>query len=186
MPRKSGLTPCSTPLHPGVLQVLQGATVVAGLDPGAEGALCVVREGVATITTWRKNPEASVLVRALEGVSVIAIEAWTRRPGDRMGVTSWVSLVGEGMRLSGICEAIGVRVLRPTVDEWRSKVLGLRKSHDGDTAKLAAGWACWGGGWSRSGMRLSFTVPDADRSTHVAEGACLAEYARLVTTKGAK
>ncbi len=132
---------------------------------------------VVSVWTWEKSPEPRAIYEFLRQMHVgrIAIEDWTRRGNDRMGVTSWVTLVSRGVAAQAAAECAGCVVLRPTVTEWRRRVLGLSPTVSGANAKRAAEWACWGGGWARVPVSLGLVWPDGvERTSHAAEATCLA------------
>ena len=158
---------------------------VAGIDPGKVGALVVVRDSrVLEVLTWTTTEDVAPRVMAAclrhgVGIAVVEWASASRGRGERMSPASRVTL---GMRvqmaISG-AGCAGARVTTCTPDQWRGRVLGLSAAVSGDAAKRAAEWACWGGGWRRDPVDLALEWPDdVERSSHIAEAACLAVYGR--------
>jgi hypothetical protein len=135
---------------------------------------------VLEVVTWDTVADVAPLVMAAckrHGVGMATVE-WANSPRGRAERMSPAARVTLGMRvqmaMSGAACA-GARVQHVTPDEWRAKVLGLAKGTAGPIAKRAAEWACWGGGWRRDPVDLRLVWPDGvERSSHVAEAACLA------------
>lgn len=169
--------------------VRRSSAIVAGIDPGKIGALVAI-DGlrVLEILTWDTTedvgPRVFEVVMRL-GIERVAVE-WNpdRHGGRTMGTKSLITM-GQRVQMTVTgAHCGGATVAMVNTQEWRSHVLRLSPQTAGETAKLCAEWACWGGGWRKDPVDLGLTWPDRfDRINHVAEAACLAIYARDPPTK---
>ena len=167
---------------------IKGGTesVVLGVDPGQIGA-AVVLDGVHVreVVTWSTKRDVAPLVMALcrrWGVVRAAVE-WTPEthgrnermtPKARATLAQRAQMAASGAACAGVPD---VAFVGPKV--WRESVLRLSGQTSGEAAKRAAEGACWGGVVRRLDPGLGLVWHDGvERSSHVAEAACVAVYAQ--------
>jgi hypothetical protein len=161
---------------------------VLGGDPGEIGA-AVVLDGVHVreVLEWDTEDDIGPLVFELcrrWGVTRAAVEwsAKTRGKNERMPPAARVTFGRRAQMLAtgAACAGASVRFVAPL--DWRADVLRLSGSTSGEDAKRAAIAACWGGGVVRRlSVDLGLVWPAlVERSSHVAEAACVAVWARGV------
>lgn len=163
---------------------LANQDIVAGIDPGKSGAMVVLRGiHVVEILTWDTTedvgPRVFEVVTRLR-VARVAVEWGGRHVGyERMGKDALITLGRRAQMAMTGARCGGAIVVEVGCDDWRKSVLRLSTQTSGETAKLCAEWACWGGGWRKDPVDLGLTWPPGiERSNHVAEAACLAVYAQ--------
>ena len=159
---------------------------VLGVDPGQIGA-AVVLEGshVREVVTWSTKKDVAPLVFALccrWRVERAAVE-WTSdthgarermTPKARATLAQRAQMAASGAACAGVPDVVYVGP-----KEWRSEVLRLSAQTSGEAAKRAAEGACWGGVVRRLDPGLGLVWPDGvERSSHVAEAACVAVWAQ--------
>jgi hypothetical protein len=158
---------------------------VLGVDPGRIGA-AVVLDGVHVreVVVWSTTRDIAPLVMALclrWGVTRAAVE-WTSEthgknermpPKARATLAQRAQMAASGAACAGVPD---VGFVGPK--DWRESVLRLSRSCDGEAAKRAAEGACWGGVVRRLDPGLGLVWPSpVERSSHVAEAACVAVWA---------
>lgn len=167
------------------MKIKGGTEVVIGIDPGQIGA-AVVLDGVHVreVVTWKTKADVGPIVFALcqrWGVSRAAVE-WTAKTHghrERMSPAARVTL-GQRAQMAATGAACAGAVVRFVgCDDWRAEVLRLARGCSGEAAKRAAEGACWGGVVRRLDPGLGLVWPGVvDRSSHVAEAACVAVSAQ--------
>lgn len=176
MSKRGGAASGAQPGHTGA---------VAGIDPGRVGAMVIVDERhVREIVTWDTTKDVAPLVMRVcqaHGVELAVVE-WassSRGRGERMSPAARITLsMRVQMAMSGAACA-GAEVVHVVPDRWRADVLRLSAQTPGEAAKRAAMGACWGGVVRRLDVSLGLVWPDeVERSSHVAEAACLAVWGR--------
>jgi hypothetical protein len=167
---------------------IKGGTegVVLGVDPGRIGA-AVVLDGthVREVVTWSTTKDIAPLVFDLcrrWNVKRAAVE-WTSEthgarermtPKARATLAQRAQMAASGAACAGVPDVVYVGP-----KDWRSEVLRLSRSSSGEDAKRAAEGACWGGVVRRLSVDLGLVWPAlVERSSHVAEAACVAVWAQ--------
>jgi len=168
------------------MKIKGGTEVVLGVDPGQVGA-AVVLDGVHVreVATWKTKADVGPLVMALcrrWGVTRAAVE-WTpdthgarerMTPKARATLAQRAQMAASGAACAGVPDVVYVGP-----KDWRSEVLRLSGQTSGEAAKRAAEGACWGGVVRRLEVDLGLVWPPAvERSSHVAEAACVAVWAQ--------
>lgn len=139
---------------------------------------------VREVLTWSTKKDVGPLVMALcrrWGVTRAAVE-WTPEthgknermtPRARATLAQRAQMAATGAACAGVPDVVFVGP-----KDWRSEVLRLSTQTSGEAAKRAAEGACWGGVVRRLDPGLGLVWPPAvDRSSHVAEAACVAVWA---------
>lgn len=167
------------------MKIKGGTEIVVGIDPGQVGA-AVVLDGVHVreVVTWKTKDDVGPLVFDLcrrWGVTRAAVE-WTPKTHghrERMSPAARVTLGQRAQMGATGAACAGALVKFVGCDDWRAEVLRLSTQTTGEAAKRAAEGACWGGVVRRLDPGLGLVWPDGvERSSHVAEAACVAVWAQ--------
>lgn len=158
---------------------------VIGIDPGRIGAAVVlVGHHVQEALTWDTTDDIAPVVMGLTRrwsarLAVVEYTAKTRGTSERMSPASRVTFGRRAQQASSGARCGGAEVVEVAPADWRLAVLRLSAQTSGEAAKRAAMGACWGGVVRRLDVDLGLVWPDGvERSSHVAEAACLAVWGR--------
>lgn len=150
-----------------------------GVDPGEHGgAIIVLTPGLAVhaVVSWSRGPFGKVIRGALAGVPAGALCGLERIVPNRQRLNGFATLAEAAGGPKDALREHGMKVQRPTANEWRRDVLGLG-TVSADTAERAAIEAVRGE--FQRGRRAQVVLPvtlDTDCG-HAAEALCIALWA---------